>query len=98
VYKCSVLCFNKSILNWTFCLLLSEKPNCTKQVLKHFKKEAFLSLIFFSLVLPTAKNHLYSKIRKFLVKKVLNDLPQTRQETNTSKGDPLWLSSKVRRN
>jgi hypothetical protein len=21
---------NKSVLNWTFCQLLSEKPNCTK--------------------------------------------------------------------
>jgi hypothetical protein len=24
---------NKSVFNWTFCQLLSEKPNCTKQLL-----------------------------------------------------------------
>ncbi len=26
------ICFNKSVLNWTFCLLLTEKPNCNKNI------------------------------------------------------------------
>ncbi len=30
VYKYCVLCFNKSVLKWTYCQLFSEKPNCTK--------------------------------------------------------------------
>ncbi len=30
MYKTSVLCFKESVLNWTFCQLLSEKPNCMK--------------------------------------------------------------------
>jgi len=30
VYKYRVSCFNKSVFKWTFCQLLTEKPNCTK--------------------------------------------------------------------
>ncbi len=30
MYKYRVSCFNKSVFKWTFCQLLTEKPNCTK--------------------------------------------------------------------
>ncbi len=35
VYKYYVLCFNKSVFNWTFSQLLTEKPNCTKICLQN---------------------------------------------------------------
>ncbi len=33
VYKYLCVSENKSVLNWTFCKSLNEKPNCTKQFL-----------------------------------------------------------------
>ncbi len=37
MYNYRVLDLNKSVLNWTFCQLLSEKPNCTKLFLCYIK-------------------------------------------------------------
>jgi hypothetical protein len=38
---------NKSVLNWTFCQLLSEKPNCTKMAKRNSKNSERLVKFWF---------------------------------------------------